>query len=50
MQEIVDPLLAATAMVVRLGLGQLIVMVRKAQVLTPAVDVQPLPDDPAGHG
>ena len=49
-QEVVDPLLAATAVVVRLGLGQLVVMMREAQVLTPTVDIQPLPDDPAGHG
>lgn len=49
-QEVVDPLLAATAVVVRLSLGQLIVMVREAQVLTPTVDVDPVPDDSAGHG
>ena len=49
-QEVVDPLLAATAVVVRLGLGQLIVMMREAQVLTAAVNVQPLSNDSAGHG
>ena len=50
MQEVVDPLLAAASVVVRLSLGQLIVMVREAQVFTPAVDVQLLTNDFAGHG
>lgn len=50
MQEVVDPLLAATAVVVRLRLSQLIVMMREAQILTPAVDVYLLPNDSAGHG
>ena len=39
MQEVVDPLLAAAAMVVRLCLSQLVVMVGEAQVLAPAVNV-----------
>lgn len=48
-QEVVNPLLAAAGMVVRLCLSQLIVVVGEAQILTPAVDVQPLPNDSAGH-
>lgn len=50
MQEVVDPLLAAAAVVVGLSLGQLIVMVREAQVLAPTVDVDSVPDDSASHG
>ena len=49
-QEVVDPLLAAAGVVVGLCLGQLIVMVGKAQVFTPTVNVQLLPNDSASHG
>lgn len=49
-QEVVDPLLAAAGVVVGLCLGQLIVMVGKAQVLTPTMNVQLLPNDSASHG
>lgn len=49
-EEVVDPLLAAAGVIVRLCLGQLIVMVWKAQVFTPAVNVQLLPNNPASHG
>ena len=49
MQEVVDPLLAATAVVMGLRLCQLIVMVGETQVFTSAVDVHLATNDMACH-
>ena len=50
--EVVDPLPLAAALLVVVGLclGQLIVVVRKAQVLPARMDVHFLSNDAAGHG
>lgn len=51
MEEIVDPLgiAAAVPMVVGLSLSKLIVVVGESEILAPSVDVDFVPNNPAGH-